>query len=105
MNGTQQYVPWSVYLQDRREQSESARRMETKLDRLAEKVEALTIAVATDDAAETATEIATEAATEGIERARRSRRERFWELVKQTWAALLALIGAAILYWITGGPP
>lgn len=101
MNGQQQYVPWSVYMQDRHAQAEANRRLEGKLDRLTEKVEALTIAVATDDVAEQMAE----AATEGIERARRSRTERLWELVKQTWAAALALLGAALVYWITGGPP
>lgn len=101
MNGQQQYVPWSVYMQDRRELSESLRRMEGKVDRLSDEVKSLAIEQAKDDAAD----IATEAATEGIERARRTRTERFWELVKQTWAAALALLGAALVYWITGGPP
>lgn len=99
LNGQQQYVPWSVYLQDRREQSEQTRRIETKVDNLTEKVNLIAIELAKDDAAE----IATEAATEGIERSRRSRSERLWEFVKTTWAAASVAAFGLIVWWLQGG--
>ena len=99
LNSQQQYVPWSVYLQDRREQAEANRRLENKVDRLAEKVEQLTIAVSVDDAAE----IATEAAAEGVERARQTRSERLWDLGKTLFAAVVGGAVAITTAFLTGG--
>lgn len=93
MNGSQhQYVPWTVYMQDRRELRE-------ELAGLRRDVQALAVAVAKDDGREEQEQIV----AEGVELSRRTHSERLWELTKTLFAAIVGGAVAITTAFLTGG--
>lgn len=84
------FVPWPVYLDDRREERERLTRIESKLDD-----------VLARDAREDGREVAETAAEVAVERNRRSRREVTRDVGLAFLSAALAVVGALVLGAIT----
>lgn len=96
LNGQQPYVPWSVYMQDKREQTEAARRLEGKVDRLNETVHQIAVRLAADDAVDAARARAEAEARQ----AREAFAGRVWDVAKQGWIWVVGVL----IYWLAGGP-
>lgn len=93
-------VPWHVYLADREQQNKRFDRFESKLDKMADSIEGIKIAAAHDDGAD----VAKDAATAAVEKGKKTRGERLWDLFQTTIAAVLGVIGTLIAVYLTGGP-
>ena len=99
--GSNGYVPWQIYLEDRRQIHGRFDRIEAKLDKVLDAQAALAVEAALDDGAEVAQDAADRAVKEG----RKDRAERLWDIARTVIATVLAVLGTLITTYLVGGPP
>jgi hypothetical protein len=92
------YVPWSVYVDDRRQSTDRLTRIEDKVDKILERQTALEVAAAHDDGSE----VAQDAAERALDERKKSRAERWWDLGRTTFAAVLGVAGTLAAIWLGG---
>ncbi len=94
------YVPWGIYLDDRRSSTERLDRMEGKIDRILDRQEKFEVAAAREDGQEAAEQ----AAEVALERNRRRRGEVVRDVCLCVFSAALTIGGAILISFLTGGP-
>lgn len=110
-SGQNGYVPWNMYVEDRRASTARLDRIETrlddgfraiegKLDTISNRQQAIELAAARDDGEE----VATAAANTALSEQKKDTRERLWDVGRTVLAAALGVLCTLITAYLLGGP-